>query len=287
VLGLVGPFVVAALLVPIGLPVSLGPLLMAVVACGAAGLGIGLIAGAAFWFGGRLGFGPLAPTESTAPSPAPEGWLRPGWGFGVPAAWTAFCLAIVPLVIYVALYVPWSMPWQAQVPAGSAAAVPLPAITCWHVNAATGVCDDAWPAGHTGQTLWDLTVQMYDYHNDLRASHPASSPWWAWPLDLRPVWFESGSAGGAVTSIHDGGNVVLWWLAIPGMAFAAWQAFRRRSVALGLVVMAFLWLWLGWSRIDRATFEYHFYTALPFFLLARVGVAAALLLPAVLWLIWP
>ena len=31
---------------------------------------------------------------------------------------------------------------------------------------------------------------MYDYHNYLRATHPASSPWWAWPLDLKPVWFE-------------------------------------------------------------------------------------------------
>jgi hypothetical protein len=331
VLGFVGPLVIAILLVPIGLPVNVGAL-AAVMAGGAiAGLAVGLLAGAAFWIAGRLGLGPLAPSvtlgapESAEPerasaaeppapglaaptpvvaSPAPEGWLRPGSNFGLPTAWTAFCLAILPLAIYVALYIPWAMPWQSQ---AGAAAAPLPAIACWHVDGATGICDNAWPAGHTGQTLWDLTVQMYDYHNDLRATHAASSPWWAWPLDLRPVWFQSGSTDGSFSAIHDGGNVALWWLAIPGIAFAAWQAFRRKSLALGLVVMAFLWLWLGWSRIERTTFEYHFYTALPFFfiglayflaelwrgpsprtwLLARVGLAAALLLPAALWILRP
>ena len=231
----------------------------------------------------------------------PIAWTREELRLSIAGAWTGACLILVPLAIYVALYIPWAMPWQPQ------SAEPLPAIACWHVDAATGVCDDAWPAGHTGQTLWDLTVQMFDYHNDLRASHPASSPWWAWPLDLKPVWFESASTGAAASAIHDGGNVVLWWLAIPGMAFAAWQAFRRRSPALGLVSVAFLWLWLGWSRTDRSTFEYHFYTALPFFLLglayflaelwrgptpriwllARGAVAAVLLLPAALWLLRP
>jgi outer membrane protein assembly factor BamB len=313
VLGLAGPVVIAVLLVPIGLPVSLGPLLAVELAAGAAGLGIGLLAGAAFWISGRFGFGPLAvarlpePGAGAGPSPAAEGWLRPGWGFGVPAAWTMFCIGILPLVLYVALYVPWAMPWQPQVNSGPDATGPLPAIACWHTDA-TGTCDNAWPSGHTGQTLPDLTVQMYDYQNDLRATHAASSPWWAWPLDLKPVWFASGgSATGAVSSIHDGGNAVLWWMAIVGIAFAAWQALRRRSLALGLVAVAFFWQWLPWSRIDRATFEYHFYTALPFFLLglayflaelwhgpsrrtwllARVAVAGTLLLPGALWLLRP
>jgi hypothetical protein len=197
------------------------------------------------------------------------------------------------------------MPWHSE---STSSIGPLPVIACWHVDSSTGVCDDAWPVGHTGQTLWDLTVQMYDYHNNLRSPHPAASPWWAWPLDLKPVWFESGSApGDLTTSIHDGGNVVLWWLAIPAMAFAAWQAYRRRSLGAGLVAVAFFWLWLGWARIDRATFEYHFYAALPFFLLglayflaelwhgpsprtwllARSSLAGVLLLPAVLWLLRP
>ena len=277
---------------------------------GAAGIATGAAAAAAFWFAGMLGFGPLAappgPDDPSRfadpPTPAPTGWLRLGSGFGLPAAWMVACLMILPIVVYVALYIPWSMPWQQE----TGVTGPLPAIACWHIEPVTGVCDNAYPAGHTGQTLWDLTIQMYNYHNDLRASHAASSPWWAWPMDLKPVWFESITyANDTGSMIYDGGNPALWWMAIVAMAFVCWQAFKRRSLGLTLIAVAFFWQWLSWSRIDRAAFQYHFYTALPFFLLAlayflaelwhgpsrrtwllaRVSAAAALLFPAAVWLL--
>ncbi|HEX7498326.1 MAG TPA: hypothetical protein VF344_07685, partial [Candidatus Limnocylindrales bacterium] len=312
VLGFVGPFVLALLFVPLGFSFSFPQLLRVALEAGAVGIGVGILAGAAFWVIGRAGFGPLAvaprPGSPAAwadpPSPAPRGWLRLGSGFGIPAAWMAFCIAVLPFLVYIVLYIPWSRPWQPE----TAATGPQPAIACWSADPNTGACLDAWPAGHTGQTLWDLTIAMYDYHNDLRAPHAASSPWWAWPLDLKPVWFDSGGdVPGAFSWIHDGGNPALWWMAIVGVAFVSWQAFKRRSLALGLVVVAFFWQWLSWSRIDRAAFQYHFYTALPFFLLAlayflaelwhgpsrrtwllaRVAGAAALLTPGVLWLLKP
>ena len=312
VVGLVGPFVLALAVVPFGYPIDPLPLLKFAAEAGAAGVGIGAAAAVAFWVGGRVGFGPLATAPrpgsrasfAEPPSPAPQGWLRLGSGFGLPAAWVGLCLLILPLFVYVLLYVPWAMPWQRQ----TAASGPQPAIACWSTDAQTGVCTDAWPAGHTGQTLWDLTISMYNYHNDLRAEHPASSPWWAWPLDLKPVWFEGGTdVPGMFSWIHDGGNPALWWLAIAGIGFTCWQAVKRRNLGLGLVAVAFLWQWLSWSRIDRAAFQYHFYTALPFFLLAlayflselwhgpsrrtwvlaRVAGAGALLTPGLLWLLKP
>jgi hypothetical protein len=312
VVGVVGPVLLALLLVPIGFSPTVPGVLKVAVECGLAGLGIGVAAGVAFWAVGRFGFGPLAappPAGSLAelagpPSPAPEGWLRLGSGFGLPAAWTLLCLAVLPFVVYVVMYIPWAMPWQAQ----TAATGSLPVIACWHVSPTSSLCDDAWPVGHAGQTLWDLTNQMYAYHDTLRASHPASSPWWAWPLDLKPVWFDSGGdVPGMFAWIHDSGNPVLWWMSIFGIGFVSWQALRRRNLGLGLIAMAFFWQWLSWARIDRATFQYHFYTSLPFFLmalayflaelwhgpsrrtwlLARVAGAAALLIPGALWLLKP
>ena len=73
---------------------------------------------------------------------------------------------------------------------------------------------------------------MYNYHNDLRASHAASSPWWAWPMDLKPVWFESdGYAYDLGSWIHDGGNPALWWMAIFGVAFVTWQAYQSAAAS--------------------------------------------------------
>src|SRR5437899_12892797 len=87
------------------------------------------------------------------------------------------------------------------------------------------------------------------------------------------------------------------------MAFVAWQAFKRRSLALALLGVGFAWQWLAWSRIDRATFEYHYYTSVPFiiialayflaelwhgassraWLLARASAAFAIVGPGLLW----
>ncbi len=259
----------------------------------ALGLALGLmalggVAGISFWLAGRLGFGPLAPPPSAddpaallePAAPAPEGWLRPGWLAGVPILWAAACLVGIPLAVYVISYLPWAAMGN-QIVAG-------------------------WPPGNKGQTLFDLTKGMYEYHNNLRATHAASSPWWAWPPDFKPVWFyQQTFAGPTVGAIYDGGNLATWWLSIPAFAFAAWQAFRRRSLALAFATVMFAALWLPWSRIDRATFQYHYYTALPFillalayfaaeiwtgpsrrtWLLARAAAAGALLAPVALWLL--
>ncbi len=166
----------------------------------------------------------------------------------------------------------------------------------------------AWPGGkpgHTGQTLLDLTAQMYGYHNGLTSAHPASSPWWAWPFNLKPVWFyQEGLAGGTSAALYDAGSLVIWWLGIPAMAFVAWMAFKRRSLALALIAIGFAAQWIPWARIDRAAFQYHYYTSLPFLVmalayfiaeiwhgasrrtwaLARGAAALAIMGPALLWL---
>ncbi len=257
---------------------------------------VGFVAAIGFWAGGRIGLGPLAPPPADddpasilpPPSPAPDGWLRPGFALGIPIAWAAFSLLLIPVAVYVISYVPWAL-GTSNAPQIFPAGTPL---------------IGQWPPGHTGQTLWDLTLQMYDYHNNLRATHAASSPWWAWPLDLKPVWFYQGSfAGDTSGAIYDGGNIALWWMAIPAFGFVAFQAFRRRSNALGFITVVVACMWLAWSRIDRATFEYHWYSTLPLvllalayfvaeiwhgpsartWLLARVAAVAALLAPVIMW----
>ena len=248
---------------------------------------VGLLAYVVMRVAAGFGVGPLVPPAVVEPgeeppsAPPAQAWLRPGGG-PLGMAWLVALgsLVLIPLLIYVASYKPWV-----------------------DMN---GRWTEETPAGHTGQTFIQLQVSMYDYHNNLRATHPASSPWWAWPLDLKPVWFEQGSyAAGTASSIYNSGNVVIFWLAIPAFAFACWQAWRRRSLALTFVALMVLSLWLPWVRIDRATFQYHFFTTLPFsilglayflaelwhgpsprtWLLARVSAALAILGPVLLWII--
>ena len=114
-----------------------------------------------------------------------------------------------------------------------------------------------------------------------------------------------GPGGGTSASIYDAGNLVIWWLGIPAMAFAAVMAWRAPQPALTLIAVGFAAQWISWARIDRAAFQYHYYTALPFvvlalayflaelwhgasrttWLLARVGAAVADPAAAVLWVL--
>jgi len=152
--------------------------------------------------------------------------------------------AVIPLAIYLASYVPWfggpTIPYH-------------------------------W-------TLVELTQQMYWYHSSLTAPHPAGSPWWSWPLVLKPVyWYFGASGGGDNSYIYDAGNVVLFWAGLVAFCWCAVAAIRARSLPLAFVVFAGLVQYVAWIPIGRVLFFYHFFTVLPFYLL---GLAAAL---AFLW----
>lgn len=248
---------------------------------------VGVVVVAGLWLAGRRGYGPLArrtagETETPAEPPAPRGWLRPGSGFlGLPWLLALGAILIVPLGVYVISYIPW-------VNLGNHWGLPF------------------FPAGTDGQAFLDLQRSMYDYHNNLRATHPASSPWWAWLFDLKPVWFEQSNYANSTTAvIYDTGNLVAFWLAIPAIGWTCWQAWKRHSLPLTFIAVAIACLWLPWARIDRAAFQYHIFTTLPFtflalsfflaelwhgpsrgtWALARVGAAIAVIGAPLLWLL--
>jgi hypothetical protein len=126
-----------------------------------------------------------------------------------------------------------------------------------------------------GWTLWELQQQMYWYHSSLTAPHCAASPWWAWLLDLKPVyWYFGASTDGWNAYIYDAGNILLFWAALPAAAVVIGYAVRTRSAALGLVALAMLTQIVAWIPISRVLFFYHFFTALPFYLLCLAVVLA-------------
>ncbi|MEP6470054.1 MAG: phospholipid carrier-dependent glycosyltransferase [Chloroflexota bacterium] len=172
-------------------------------------------------------------------------WQIPGELGGFAWSWVGACLAVIPLLVYFLAYVPY--------------------LQLGHPIAG--------PSGGPGYgwSLDELQAQMFGYHFGLQAGHPSSSPWWSWPLDLKPVWFYGHDFDGRRTAvIYNGGNPILFWAGVPAIAWCAVQAWRRRSPALVLLVVAFAFQFLPWTWIERATFQYHYLTAVIF---AMVAVA--------------
>ena len=204
------------------------------------------------------GHGPWA-VGARDPAPGTSAWLRPGPVHVLPWLLTLAALTVLPVIVYLVTYSPW-------VELGNDWGLPLLGSLPFLADGTDG-----------GRTLFGLTESMYQYHDNLRAEHAASSPWWAWPLDLKPVWFfQERYDDGTTGLIYDTGNLVIFWLGIAGMGFSAWMAWHRRSLALTRVVVMWAARWQRWARVDRAAFQYHVYASLPFMVTALAYFLAEL-----------
>ena len=124
----------------------------------------------------------------------------------------------------------------------------------------------------------------FDFHSTLSAPHPYASTWDEWPIMARPVYFYAGASRDRIYAL---GNPVIFWAALPALAFALWQALayvRARIDASGalsiagrippgraallFVVLAYLGFWIPMGLTSRVVFIYHYLPALAFGILA-------------------
>lgn len=148
--------------------------------------------------------------------------------------------------------------------------------------------------GYTWSDWQDLQRRMWEYHSTLKACHDWASPWWTWPLLLKPVWyygpyeafgnqaniFNVGNPTSVVASaarlyprpanVFTMGNPLSWWLYLPAVIGVgiAWVRGRFQSVSLGLILLGFLGQWLPWAFSPRISYLYHFLPCVPFGCLA-------------------
>ena len=123
-------------------------------------------------------------------------------------------------------------------------------------------------------TVFDSQLGMFGYHATINATHPFSSPWWSWPLMLKPLWVYSNSWDTMVSSIVLMGNPAIWWGSIPALVLIAAKLVRdkirreRADFVLLFILIPFLLLWLPYVLISRILFIYHFAPEVPFMILA-------------------
>ena len=140
----------------------------------------------------------------------------------------------------------------------------------------------------------DAQQRMLDYHATpgLGMDHPFQSPWWQWPLILKPIWYVQDSfepAGIASTIMCLGNPVVFYGGAIAMAALLVVSALRifrfrgglrfqqeRGSMVLPIMVIGFLAQYLPWVLVPRSMYFYHYFASVPFIILATVWAASYL-----------
>ena len=178
-------------------------------------------------------------------------WFEPAEMGGFAWSWVGACLIVIPLTVYGLSYIPY-----------------LQLGHDWAIAGGPGY----------GWSVDELHSQMFGYHFNLQAGHDSASPWWSWPLALKPTWFFNANYDAdQVAVIYNGGNPLLFWAGIPALAACAVLAWKRRSMGLVLVVAAFAFQYIPWIRIERATFAYHYLTAVIFAMIAVAYIVDELL----------
>ena len=134
------------------------------------------------------------------------------------------------------------------------------------------------------QSLADLInyqVLSFDYHRNLKATHPFGSPAWSWPFLARPVLYyaEYSKLG---TDVFTGqpliarmsnlGNPWIWWTSLPCVAVLPYFIIRHRSFTATVILLGFITQYLPWFPITRVLFMYHMFGGLIFMVLALAFV---------------
>ncbi len=118
--------------------------------------------------------------------------------------------------------------------------------------------------GYGWNDFVELHNQIWWYQTHLKATHAYASPWWSWPLNLYPVWYFVDYQKNNVANIFASGNPVMFWIGNIAVILTAWEAIKRRSMNLLIILLGFFVFWLPWAFSPRIMFLYHFSPSVPF-----------------------
>ena len=130
---------------------------------------------------------------------------------------------------------------------------------------------------------WGGIADLFHYYKDVMwyeksvstATHPYASPWWTWPLMLRPVaYWQNFPATGDVSTIWGAGNPILWWAVIPAITITAVRALERPTMIRMFLVIGYFGYFVIWIPITRILFLYHYMPSIYLGYLALAWVLA-------------
>lgn len=142
---------------------------------------------------------------------------------------------------------------------------------------------DIWgvPTGDFVTDVIKIHGQMFNAHADLSNPHPYASPWWSWPLMMRPVYFWNSTDPDA--HMYSVGNPLVWWggslmfvVVMVNLLLARVTNLlpaslnERERPKLWLPIVGFIASYAPLTAVTRVLFMYHYFTALIFSLIAVI-----------------
>lgn len=129
------------------------------------------------------------------------------------------------------------------------------------IYAISYIPDRVWKNdGWSFMNVWKQCEYMFQYHSSLNATHPYSSTWKQWLLDLRPIWYYNGyDVNNSQHTISCFSNPLMTWLSLGGIVFTVLDGIRTKKQSALVIVIGYITALAPWMIITRCVFAYHFY----------------------------
>lgn len=134
-----------------------------------------------------------------------------------------------------------------------------------------------WPyAVYAGDTslkgliavMWENQGHMLHYHQGVTQQHPYQSKWWMWMLDARPILYYMVNTADTCTRFAAFLNPVVCYGGLIAMVLVVRSAWQKRDAKALFILVGYLSQLVPWMPITRPTFNYHYFPAVPFLILA-------------------
>ena len=124
-------------------------------------------------------------------------------------------------------------------------------------------------SGEYLKMVLDNQDYMFNYHSGVVATHPYSSRWYQWILDIRPIlYYLQYLPDGMRSSFGAFVNPALCWGGFMALFVLLYLALARRDETAAFILLGYLAQLVPWMFVSRLTFEYHYFPCTVFLVLA-------------------
>ena len=124
-------------------------------------------------------------------------------------------------------------------------------------------------SGEYLQMVLDNQEYMFNYHSGVVATHPYSSRWYQWILDIRPIlYYLQYLPNGMRSSFGAFVNPALCWGGFMALFVLLYLALARRDETAAFILLGYLAQLVPWMFVSRLTFAYHYFPCTVFLVLA-------------------
>lgn len=128
--------------------------------------------------------------------------------------------------------------------------------------------------GHNLDEVRRYQVNMYDYHKNLQATHPYQSTANMWPLNYKPLleYRATHLPSDKVSLMYTMGNPIIFWFGLLALLATIIVGIWKKDKRAFFILVAYGCQYLPWYFQERGgcVFIYHYFTAIPFLILAVV-----------------